>query len=168
MSGASAFGSASCGTFSSSTMIVMMTAITPSLNASSLVLFMSDSGLKELPFEQNGQRRRNPEDEKQDGKLLGNRVAGLRDADPHVRAGDEEPHSDIGDRRPAHGLGKGDGEKLPQQQESRHERESGEKKECGAHGGPRSTGTWPLHSPLRGCFATKLEVLHANEIARDP
>src|SRR5258708_10996890 len=35
MSGASAFGSASCGTFSSSTMIVMMTAITPSLKASS-------------------------------------------------------------------------------------------------------------------------------------
>src|SRR6266446_7021197 len=35
MSGASAFGSASCGTFSSSTMMVMMTAITPSLNASS-------------------------------------------------------------------------------------------------------------------------------------
>src|SRR6266702_4633096 len=40
MSGASAFGSASCGTFSSSTMIVMMTAITPSLNASSRPLVM--------------------------------------------------------------------------------------------------------------------------------
>src|SRR6267154_5139955 len=40
MSGASAFGSASCGTFSSSTMMVMMTAITPSLKASSRALFM--------------------------------------------------------------------------------------------------------------------------------
>src|SRR2546430_17203215 len=37
----SAFGSASCGTFSSSTMIVMMTAITPSVNASSRPLVMS-------------------------------------------------------------------------------------------------------------------------------
>src|SRR6266571_5697825 len=52
MSGASAFGSASCGTFSSSTMMVMMTAITPSLKASSLPLVMrpplvySDRGLK--------------------------------------------------------------------------------------------------------------------------
>src|SRR5258708_408816 len=42
MSGASAFGSASCGTFNSSTMIVMMTAITPSLNASSRPLFMRE------------------------------------------------------------------------------------------------------------------------------
>src|SRR5256885_16844632 len=39
----SALGSASCGTFSSSTMIVMMTAITPSVNASSrpLVMFLA-------------------------------------------------------------------------------------------------------------------------------
>src|SRR5258705_10466677 len=40
MSGTSAFGSASCGTFSSSTMIVMMTAIAASLKASSRALFM--------------------------------------------------------------------------------------------------------------------------------
>src|SRR3954470_7063176 len=37
-SGSSASGSASCGTFISSTMMVMMTAMTPSLNASSLAL----------------------------------------------------------------------------------------------------------------------------------
>src|SRR5882672_9197915 len=41
MSGTSAAGSASCGTFSSSTMIVMITAMTPSLNASSRALFMT-------------------------------------------------------------------------------------------------------------------------------
>src|SRR2546428_703663 len=40
-SGPSALGSAPCGTFISSTMIVMMTAITPSVNASSLPLVMS-------------------------------------------------------------------------------------------------------------------------------
>src|SRR6266849_81007 len=43
MSGMRAFGSVSWGTFNSSTMIVMMTAITPSLNASSRPLVMRRS-----------------------------------------------------------------------------------------------------------------------------
>src|SRR6266851_4205489 len=48
MSGISAFGSASCGTFSSSTMIVMMTAITPSVKASSRPLVIPTREIKNV------------------------------------------------------------------------------------------------------------------------
>src|SRR5882672_12774727 len=61
MRGTSASGSASCGTFSSSTMMVMITAITPSLNASSRPLFMRPAipGLPAYDYQDPGRDREN-------------------------------------------------------------------------------------------------------------
>src|SRR5215831_19517659 len=68
MSGTSACGSASCGTFSSSTMMVMMTATTPSLNASSLALFMAR--LRSLSDESLDLAGLDPGDHRSDDALL--------------------------------------------------------------------------------------------------
>src|SRR5215831_12076850 len=68
MSGTSACGSASCGTFRSSTMMVMMTAMTPSLNASSLALFMTR--LRSLSNESLDLAGLDPGDDRSDDALL--------------------------------------------------------------------------------------------------
>jgi hypothetical protein len=66
--------------------MVMMIAITPSLNASSLLLPIQPPGLlKEASI--SPRPLRPPEDQQQDRALLLGRITSLRDADPHLLSG---------------------------------------------------------------------------------
>src|SRR6266568_7356611 len=60
---------------------------------------------QEPPFEQHGHHCGHAEDEKKNRQLLSDRVAGPRDPDPQVRAGDHQPERDVGDGRQARRVG---------------------------------------------------------------
>src|SRR5690348_9131228 len=57
------------------------------------------AGSEDFPLEQNGRERGQAKDEQENRQLVADRIAGLRHADPHVRAGDDEPRSDESDGR---------------------------------------------------------------------
>src|SRR4026208_1111618 len=104
-SGARVFRWSPCGTFISSTMIVMMIARTPSLNASSLFLpTFGPVSPKASPAHTaaGGTAKRTPAPRARGGhgkkrpqyqQLLGDRVADFGHPNPHVHASNRQPQS---------------------------------------------------------------------------
>src|SRR5258708_5015914 len=97
--GTSASTVSPCGTLSSNTMMVMMMAMTPSLKASSLVLFtLVRLRSKPLPPHDGGNHRGQQEYQEKNGEFFGNGIAGLGHTHPEVGRGREEPNDDEHDR----------------------------------------------------------------------
>src|SRR5258708_6835956 len=80
-------------------MMVMMMAMTPSLKASSLVLFtLVRLRSKPLPPHDGGNHRGQQEYQEKNGEFFGNGIAGLGHTHPEVGRGREEPNDDEHDR----------------------------------------------------------------------
>src|SRR5258708_33637788 len=80
-------------------MMVMMMAMTPSLKASSLVLFtLVRLRSKPLPPHDGGNHRGQQEYQGKNGEFFGNGIAGLGHTHPEVGRGREEPNDDEHDR----------------------------------------------------------------------
>src|SRR5258708_38664009 len=89
-------------------MMVMMMAMTPSLKASSLVLFtLVRLRSKPLPPHDGGNHRGQQEYQEKNGEFFGNGIAGLGHTHPEVGRGREEPNDDEHDRGGRHGKASG-------------------------------------------------------------
>src|ERR1700730_12189783 len=88
-----------CGTLSSKTMMVMMMAMTPSLKASSRVLFiLVELQSKPLPPDDDGNYGGQQVYQEKNGQLFGKGIASLGHPDPEIHRGRHEPNNDEHDR----------------------------------------------------------------------